>query len=219
METKKPTLPSIRELHTDIDKFEKQDAINYLCNQQPKQDWVQVNKFAGNSKYIPIGIVESLLQKIFKGFRVEVKEVSQLFNAVSVTVRLHLTNPVDGQPMFFDGVGAAQIQTKAGASPADLGAINNNAVQMALPAAKSYAIKDAAEHIGKLFGRDLNRKDVLEYVPEKSTNDRAEDKEKQRVIDHINGITDYNDLALFANANPEYEGYVTKRVGELRNGK
>lgn len=31
----------------------------------------------------------------------------------------------------------------------------------ALPAAKSYAIKDACEHIGKLFGRDLNRTDTL----------------------------------------------------------
>jgi hypothetical protein len=29
---------------------------------------------------------------------------------------------------------------------------------MALPMAKSYAIKDACDHFGKLFGRDLNRK-------------------------------------------------------------
>lgn len=34
-------------------------------------------------------------------------------------------------------------------------------VQKALPAAKAYAIKDAAEEFGKIFGRDLNRKDTF----------------------------------------------------------
>jgi hypothetical protein len=65
---------------------------------------------------------------------------------------------------FMDGVGAAELQTKTGASASDLAAINTGAVMMALPMAKSYAIKDAAENLGKLFGRDLNRKDVLAYT-------------------------------------------------------
>jgi hypothetical protein len=34
---------------------------------------------------------------------------------------------------------------------------------MALPSAKSYAIKDAAEHFGAIFGRDLNRKDIIQF--------------------------------------------------------
>ena len=34
---------------------------------------------------------------------------------------------------------------------------------MAAPAAKSYAIKDAVEHLGKMFGRDLNRSDTVGY--------------------------------------------------------
>ena len=33
----------------------------------------------------------------------------------------------------------------------------------AAPAAESYAIKDAAEKLGKIFGKDLNRKDVIGY--------------------------------------------------------
>ncbi len=36
---------------------------------------------------------------------------------------------------------------------------------MALPSAKSYAIKDAADHLGSLFGRDLNRKDAPAFSP------------------------------------------------------
>lgn len=31
------------------------------------------------------------------------------------------------------------------------------------PAAESYAIKDAAEKIGKLFGKDMNRADQINY--------------------------------------------------------
>ena len=36
-------------------------------------------------------------------------------------------------------------------------------VMKAAPAAESYAIKDAAEKIGKLFGKDLNRADKIMY--------------------------------------------------------
>jgi len=171
-ETKKSNLPAIRDLHTDIEKFEKQDAINFLCNQQPAATWIKTNEYAGNSKYIPVGIIETLLQRIFKEFSVEVLREGVMFNAVYCTVRLHINNPADGKPMFYDGVGAVQLQTKKGTSPADLININNNAVMMALPMAKSYALKDAAEHIGKLFGRDLNRKDVISYDPEQSTIDK-----------------------------------------------
>jgi hypothetical protein len=33
----------------------------------------------------------------------------------------------------------------------------------ALPSAESYALKDAAEKIGDLFGRNLNRKDTIAF--------------------------------------------------------
>jgi hypothetical protein len=34
---------------------------------------------------------------------------------------------------------------------------------MVLPMAKSYAIKDACDQFGKLFGRDLNRKETMGF--------------------------------------------------------
>jgi hypothetical protein len=55
------------------------------------------------------------------------------------------------------------LQTKKGASPADLANINNGALSMAFPIAKTVAIKDACDHFGKLFGSDLNRKDIITY--------------------------------------------------------
>jgi hypothetical protein len=60
-----------------------------------------------------------------------------------------------------------ELQTKAdtGSLKADFSNINKSAVEMALPIAKTNAIKDACDHIGKLFGRDLNRKDSIEFTP------------------------------------------------------
>jgi hypothetical protein len=159
-------LPKLADLY-EVSKVEeafKNDQFNALMNAEPRKEWVKQNKYAGNSNYIPVGIVETLLQKVFKTFTVEVIREGVMFNAVYVTVRIHLKHPVTGEMFFIDGVGAAELQTKSGASAADLSAINKGAVMMALPMAKSYAIKDAAEHLGKLFGRDLNRKETMAYT-------------------------------------------------------
>jgi hypothetical protein len=166
----KRDLPVLADLYKvdDIATLFKTDQFNLLMNQAPEPKWVLENKFAGNSKYIPIGILETLLQRIFKEFRVEVLREGTMFNSVYVTVRLHYLHPISGQWGFHDGVGSAQIQTKSGSSPADLQNINNNAVMMALPMAKSYAIKDASDHFGRLFGRDLNRKDTMGFGVDKN---------------------------------------------------
>lgn len=156
-------LPTLADLNRDVAEAFKNDQLNMLLNQHPPQAWVKQNKFANNSNYLPIDKVEYLLTRIFQRWRVEVIDFKQMFNAVSCHIRLHYLNPITGQWDFHDGVGAADIQVKAGASASDLASINRNATGMALPIAKSMAIKDAADHLGKLFGRDLNRKDTLEF--------------------------------------------------------
>jgi len=169
---KNKELPILSDLYEvqNIESTFKTDQFNLLMNQQPEPKWVLENKYAGNSKYIPIGILETLLQRIFKEFKVEVMREGTMFNSVYVTIRLHYLHPISNQWSYHDGVGSAQIQTKAGASPADLSSINNNAVMMALPMAKSYAIKDACDHFGKLFGRDLNRKETMIFGVDKNLN-------------------------------------------------
>lgn len=192
---KQNKLITTAELYEDnLELAFKNDQFNALANLAPKAEWVKENKFANNSKYLPIGVVETLMQKIFKKFKVEVLTVGQLFNSVHVTVRVHYWNGIDNTWDFHDGVGAMQIQTKSGASPADLQSINNNAVMMALPAAKSYAIKDACEHIGKLFGRDLNRKDTIAFETDNSINKVNDAKERERLIMFINCSTNANEL-------------------------
>lgn len=160
---KQSNLPTLADLHKDMQEAFKSDQLNLLLNQQPPTSWVKQNKYANNSNYLPIDKVEYLLTRIFQQWRVEVLNYSQLFNAVSCHVRIHYVNPITGEWSYHDGVGAADVQVKSGSNPSDLANINKNAVGMALPIAKSYAIKDASHHLGKLFGKDLNRKDVLEF--------------------------------------------------------
>jgi len=51
----------------------------------------------------------------------------------------------------------------------------------AAPAAESYAVKDAAEKIGKLFGKDMNRADKIMYdtLPTIEKKDKLEDLEEE----------------------------------------
>lgn len=157
-------LPTLADLNKDIQAAFKNDQFNLLLNQQPPQSWVKEHPFAKGVKYISVDKIEFLLTRIFQEWRCEVIEYKQLFNSISCHIRLHYKNPVTGEWSYQDGVAAVDVQTKAGASPAELDKINSNAVMKALPSAKSYALKDAAELLGDLFGKNLNRKDVLAFT-------------------------------------------------------
>lgn len=159
--------PTLEDLTKDIESAWKDDAFKALLNEPPPKKWVKVNKFANGALYLPIDKVEYLLDKIFRRWRVEVLNVGHAFNGVHVTVRLHYLNPVTGEWEFQDGVGADEMQVKSGTSPADLANINKSALAMSVPKAKTEAIKDASHHIGRIFGRDLNRENVKEYAESK----------------------------------------------------
>lgn len=159
----KMVLPKITDLERFPDSAKHTTELLRLVNQPPPRKWIKTNPFANDSKYIPIETVEYLLTSIFLEWWVEVKEVKQIANSVVVCVRLFYRNP-DGTTKWQDGIGAAPLQTKKGCGAVDWDNIQLSAVQMAAPAAESYAIKDAAEKIGKLFGKDLNRKDEMMYT-------------------------------------------------------
>jgi hypothetical protein len=169
-------LPTIEELHHDTELAFKNDQLNLLLYQPPPDKWLKDHptakqKVNGESvpvKYLPVEKVEFLLTKIFQRWSVEVVSYTQLFQSIAVHVRLKVENPLDGTFIIQDGLGAVAVQTEAGASAADLSKIKSDAVMKALPAAESYAIKDAAEKLGRIFGKDLNRKDITAFdTPEK----------------------------------------------------
>lgn len=99
---------------------------------------------------------------------------------------------------------------------------------MAVPAAKSYAIKDAAEMFGKIFGKDLNRKDEISYMEmlynKVAKNDAiVEIPEEMKFI--ISECDDETKLtAIYNNApelksNPEFMRLLNARRVELTSKK
>ena len=168
----KQNLPTIAELTGDVELAFKNDQFNLLLNQEPPAKWIKVHPYIKDYKYVPIDKVEFLLKKLFKLYKIEVLKTGMLLNAIEVTVRVHYLHPVTSEWMFHDGVGAQELQTQkdTGNLKLDMSNINRGAVTMALPIAKSVAIKDAADHLGKLFGSDLNRKDTLNYTTDKGLN-------------------------------------------------
>lgn len=177
-ELKKQELPTLESLVADVETAQKTDKLNYLLNTPPPDKWVKKHPYISNYNYLPIDKVEYLLRRIFREYKIEVLEHKMILNAVSVRVRVHFKNPSTDQWQFHDGVGAQEIQTTKGSGSLnpDMSNVNRGAVMMALPIAKTIAVKDACDHFGRLFGCDLNRKDLA--TNEMNTNIQNIDIEK-----------------------------------------
>lgn len=178
-------LPTIQELYGDIEQAKKEDAFLVLMNAEPPLKWVKEHPFIRGYRYLPIDKIEYLLKKIFKTYKIEVLKTGMLMNAVEVTVRVHYKHPLTGEMMFHDGVGAQELQTMkdSGTLKADMSNVNKGAVMMALPIAKTIAVKDACDHFGKIFGSDLNRKETMVYSFDEKLNKIDINKIKSQVND------------------------------------
>lgn len=163
MEQKLMKIPTLQDLVTETEDTIKQNALTVILNQQPPAQWLAEHPMIRGYKYIPIERVEWLLTRIFSKWWVEIKDTKILANSVVITVRLFVINPLTGEEQFQDGIGAAPIQTDKGAGASDWNAVKSDGVQKAAPSAESYAIKDAAEKFGKIFGKDVSRKMNLDY--------------------------------------------------------
>jgi hypothetical protein len=157
-------LPTLQELLIEDENSLKQNALTVLLNQDPPAKWLVQHPMIRDYRYIPIEKIEYLLTRIFGNWNVEIRGTQIVANSVVVTVRLHVNNPISGEAMWQDGIGAAPIQTDKGAGATDWNAVKTDGVQKAAPAAETYAVKDAAEKFGKIFGRDVSRKGSMNYT-------------------------------------------------------
>ena len=214
MTNERSQLVKLEDLFTDRELASKQNELNILLNADPKVGWVKEHPFVKNLNYIPIERIEWLLTMIFQKWKVEVKDVKQVANSVVVTVRLHVFNPVSGEWEYNDGIGASPLQVDKGAGAIDWNAIKSGSVQMAAPSAETYAVKDAAEKFGKIFGKDLNRKDLVSYEILKEKFSSLGD-----VQEIVSGINTIEELTAYYRANKglgkEFDKLVTFRKEQL----
>lgn len=166
-------LPSIAEVYAageNMPVLQKDSVLQVLLNQPPDPKWLKEHPYAKKEvinehgqkvkvpcKFIPIERIEWLIINIFIKYKVEIKWSKLVANSIEVAVRLHYYDHIMNEWLWQDGIGAQPLQTDQGCGAVDFNHIKSNAVQIATPAAESYAVKDAAEKIGKIFGKDLNR--------------------------------------------------------------
>ena len=197
------------------------DSLQGYLNNDPPRVWIKKHPLAKDVDYLPIDKVEALLDAIFQDWQVEVKSVNQLAQSICAVVRLHYRHPVSGEWLFHDGVGATPLKTDKGFTAADLAHIKSDAVSTGAPAAVSFAIKDAAEHIGNIFGRNLNRKDTINLggIYEHTTVDEqvaeAVDKiENAKTLDELKAV--WVGLTAVVRANKEVAEAKEKRKEQLK---
>lgn len=183
-------LPTLQELYADPAELMKSDQLQAILNCPPPASWVKKHPYITNYHYLPIDKIEFLLKRIFKRFRIEVLREGTSFNGVYCVVRVHYLHPITGEWDFHDGIGAEQLQTAKGTSPADLANINNGALGMAFPIAKTRALKDACDHFGTTFGSDLNRKDTLQFTADPNLQEVVRTKEEERMAKLIEKAND-----------------------------
>jgi|SRR6185369_15494446 len=172
---KVPTIAEIYAAGEEMPVLQKDSLIQVLLNQSPPVVWLKDHPIAKKDviingaktkvplQYIPIERIEWLLTNIFVRWTVKIKWTKLIANSVEVCVKLKVYDHVMNRWISHDGVGAAPLQTDSGAGAVEFDKIKSNAVQIALPAAESYAVKDAAEKLGKIFGKDLNRATEISY--------------------------------------------------------
>jgi hypothetical protein len=172
-------LPSLQEIYssTELTTLQKDSALQVILNSPPDDRWLKDHPTARKKavidgrevwlpiKFMPIERVEWLLTVLFLRWRVEIIDSKLVANSVQVTIRLHYFDHALGEWNWTDGIGAQPLQIDSGSGAIEFNKMKSSAVQMAAPAAKSYAIKDAAETLGKIFGKDMNRAEVISYEP------------------------------------------------------
>lgn len=163
METKALTIPTMDELVSESEISIKQNNLMVLLNQDPPKQWLVPHPVVKGHNYLPIERVEYLLSRIFKKWWVDILNVQTIANSAVVTVRLNVIDPLTKEVWHNDGVGAMAIQTDKGAGAMDWNQAKSDGVMKAVPSAETYAIKDAADKFGKIFGKDVGRKVQISY--------------------------------------------------------
>lgn len=134
----------------------------------------------GKAKTLPISYVEMTLDELYFGLWDTYDfKWSAIANEVQGSLVLECVHPVTGKPIRRTGAASIVITVdsldkdqKDGMSKQDrnLYALNPenkkpNALDLGFPKLKAECLKNAAQSLGKIFGRDVNRKKIDTYKP------------------------------------------------------
>lgn len=153
----------------------KMESFTSQLNAEPTTEELERTP-DGRAQYLPISFVENTLDELFMGrwettnFRWE-----RILNEIIGSIDLVVIHPFTQEKIVRTGAAAYQIMVDAYPSnlPKDeknkwaLNLENKkpNSLDMGFPKLKADCIKNAALSLGKIFGRDINRKKTDSYSP------------------------------------------------------
>lgn len=121
----------------------------------------------GKARTLPISFVEMTLDELFFGqWETTEPKFQQVFNEVIGTVELTVWHPITGRKITRSGWASVVITQDKDAAVMDFNLTKKkNALDLAFPKLGAEAVKNAARSLGKIFGRDINRKEVDVFKP------------------------------------------------------
>jgi hypothetical protein len=156
-------------LPAELQKVEQFTAA--ILGIDPDKDEVKINKLANNSSYLPISFVENKLDEIFFGaWQLKEFRYQVVANEVIGSLQLCIFHPILQIWIERTGCAAVMIQqvSKDKGGSGDITDIRDkikNTLEKDFPHLKAECLKNAARSLGKIFGRDLNRKEIDSYNP------------------------------------------------------
>lgn len=139
-------------------KLQLQDFMTRL-NREPEVSELDTTA-DGKAKTLPISFVEMTLDEIYLGqWETSEPTYQQIFNEIVATLVLTVWNPITNRPMRRTGFASVVITQDKDAAISDFNTTKKkNALDLTFPKLKAECVKNAAQSLGKVFGRDLNRK-------------------------------------------------------------
>jgi hypothetical protein len=148
------------------------DKIEYLLTSIYGDWFVKIKnvQLIGNSVEVTLTLyVKPIIDELQEAIEESYREANE--NRLTELLKIKHTRRREDWYICQDGTGAAAIQVDAGEKASAFDKIKTYGVAIAAPKAESVALGDAADKLGRIFGKDLNRKDQVSY-------DRLIDPEK-----------------------------------------
>lgn len=165
----------------DINQFRTScQAFIEKLNNAPGQESIDQTP-DGKASTILISHIEMLLDEYFFGlWETENFKWAVIANEIVGSIDLCFYHPVTGIRMKRTGAASVQIMVDKGTNPLEVTNKKPNALDMGFPKLKAECLKNAANSLGKMFGRDLNRKkqDVFRPLLKVDTTKQLQDLAK-----------------------------------------
>lgn len=183
----------------------------------------------GKASDLPISYVEMTLDELFFGLWSTRNFTTKLIsNEVVGELELEVIHPVTQKPIIRIGSAAIQIMVDKvpdGMSGQErnqwaLNAANKkpNALDMAYPKLKAECTKNAAKTLGKIFGRDLNRREKVDsYKPVIHGSENSKIKTVERAISLGNIEQAKNLIELFPDLSLDAKEILIQKIKETQN--